>query len=164
MLRSIFRNLCVVVSVEFIFVDLSPWASMSFKAACRWISRGNWQSFMHFSTIEYSYCTTKVHIGALQREALPPGGTPVTAETFAAWKAKKEAERLAALEQQQKDAKKALKAGPSGGAPLLSGKDLFSFNPALFVDSEGAADENDYAEDEDWAEEVRTPLAFPAFS
>ncbi|XP_026189944.1 zinc finger CCCH domain-containing protein 15 [Cyclospora cayetanensis] len=89
-----------------------------------------------------------------ERQALPPGGTPVTAETFAAWKARKEAERLSELEQQQKDAKKAAK-GAAGTGPLLSGKDLFSFNPSLFVDSEGAADERDYEEDLDWAEEMR---------
>ncbi|OEH75612.1 ccch finger DNA binding related protein [Cyclospora cayetanensis] len=92
--------------------------------------------------------------GWFWRQALPPGGTPVTAETFAAWKARKEAERLSELEQQQKDAKKAAK-GAAGTGPLLSGKDLFSFNPSLFVDSEGAADERDYEEDLDWAEEMR---------
>ncbi|KAL8451792.1 hypothetical protein Emag_002615 [Eimeria magna] len=94
-----------------------------------------------------------------QRQELPPGGTPVTAETFAAWKAKKETERLAALEKQQRELRKAVKGGAAGAAgaaaSALSGKDLFSFDPSLFVDVDGAADECDYEEDADWAEEVR---------
>ncbi|KAL8431304.1 hypothetical protein ACSSS7_005389 [Eimeria intestinalis] len=94
-----------------------------------------------------------------QRQELPPGGTPVTAETFAAWKAKKEAERFAALEKQQRELRKAARGGttgaPGGAASSLSGKDLFSFDPSLFVDVDGAADECDYEEDGDWAEEVR---------
>ncbi|KAL8445033.1 hypothetical protein Emed_005918 [Eimeria media] len=94
-----------------------------------------------------------------QRQELPPGGTPVTAETFAAWKAKKESERLAALEKQQRELRKAAKGGAAAAAgaaaSALSGKDLFSFDPSLFVDVDGAADECDYEEDADWAEEVR---------
>ncbi|KAL8270573.1 hypothetical protein Esti_005544 [Eimeria stiedai] len=102
----------------------------------------------------------KLHIAVcVQRQELPPGGTPVTAETFAAWKAKKEAERLAALEQQQRELRKAAKGGAAAAAGAaassLSGKDLFSFDPSLFVDVDGAADECDYEEDADWAEEVR---------
>ncbi|KAL8438008.1 hypothetical protein Efla_003548 [Eimeria flavescens] len=93
-----------------------------------------------------------------QRQELPPGGTMVTPETFAAWKAKKEAERLSALEK-QRELKKAAKGGAAGAAGAagasLSGKDLFSFDPSLFVDVDGAADECDYEEDADWAEEVR---------
>jgi len=38
-----------------------------------------------------------------KRRALPPGGTPVTAETFKAWKEKREAERLAEVEAARKD-------------------------------------------------------------
>lgn len=91
-----------------------------------------------------------------ERQELPPGGTPVTAESFSLWKEKKEKERLLELHQQQKDARKG---GPAKGlpatGPLLSGKDLFSLDPSLFVDCEGAADEQDYEEDEDWNEEVR---------
>lgn len=90
-----------------------------------------------------------------QRQELPAGGTPVTVETFKAWKEKKEAERLLLLQQQQRDNKKGLGASRVQGTMPLSGKDLFSFDPSLFVDMEGAADEGDYEEDEDWQEEVR---------
>lgn len=82
-----------------------------------------------------------------ERLALPAGGTPVTLETFKAWKERKEKARLLAVEQErQTEAKK------TGGKGLhvLSGKDLFTYDPSLFVDDEGAADEDDYAEDEDW--------------
>lgn len=72
-------------------------------------------------------------------------------ETFALWKSKREKEHLKAIEQQQQDLKKGAKASSS---LILSGKDLFSYDPSLFVDCEGAADERDYEEDEDWAEEV----------
>eukprot|EP00921_Rhytidocystis_pertsovi_P022831 GHVQ01036379.1.p1 GENE.GHVQ01036379.1~~GHVQ01036379.1.p1 ORF type:complete len:370 (+),score=81.38 GHVQ01036379.1:423-1532(+) len=81
-----------------------------------------------------------------ERLALPVGGTPVTLETLTAWKEKKENERLAAVEQQrQAEAKR------TGGRGLgvLTGRDLFAYDPSLFVDDEGAASEDEYAEDEE---------------
>lgn len=36
-----------------------------------------------------------------KRAALPPGGTPVTLETFKAWKERREADRLARVEQER---------------------------------------------------------------
>ncbi|PHJ22063.1 zinc finger (c-x8-c-x5-c-x3-h)-2 [Cystoisospora suis] len=81
-----------------------------------------------------------------ERAALPPGGTPVTLETFTAWKQRKEEERRAQVEAQRvAEAKK----GGNKGLHILSGRDLFQFDPSLFVDDEGAAGEADYEEDEE---------------
>jgi len=76
-----------------------------------------------------------------RRKALPPGGTPVTLQSFQAWKEKREAERLAQVEQnRQVEAKK------TGGKALtgLSGRDLFTYDASLFVDDDGAASEGEY--------------------
>merc|ERR1719468_1122822 len=89
-----------------------------------------------------------------KRAALPPGGTPVTLETFKAWKERREAERLAAVEQASKEkAKKAGSKQPVG----MSGRDLFTFNAELFVDDAGAASADEYderSEHEESEEEV----------
>ena len=90
----------------------------------------------------------------LQRRALPPGGTRVTAETFAAWKSKKKEKKAEAAAAEKKKA--AAAAGPAAAAGSaaaaaaakhLSGRDLFSINPELFVDCEGAANEEDYQQE-----------------
>lgn len=85
-----------------------------------------------------------------KRAALPPGGTPVTLETFMAWREKREAQRLAEVQAQMKDQKK------KGGDKFagLSGRDLFTFDASLFADDEDAASGGEYegrseAEDED---------------
>mmetsp|Transcript_130931 Transcript_130931/g.378818 ORF Transcript_130931/g.378818 Transcript_130931/m.378818 type:complete len:365 (-) Transcript_130931:54-1148(-) len=86
-----------------------------------------------------------------RRAALPPGGTPVTLETFNAWKAKREADRLASVEEQVKDQKKA-----GGKITGLTGRDLFTFDASLFVDDDDAASEGEYddrSEHEDEEEE-----------
>eukprot|EP00930_Biecheleria_cincta_P085224 TRINITY_DN74630_c0_g1_i1.p1 TRINITY_DN74630_c0_g1~~TRINITY_DN74630_c0_g1_i1.p1 ORF type:complete len:371 (+),score=129.52 TRINITY_DN74630_c0_g1_i1:35-1147(+) len=80
-----------------------------------------------------------------RRAALPPGGTPVTKETFKAWKEKKEAERLATVEAgRQENAKK------DGGKGLvgMSGRDLFTYDASLFVDDDGAASDYDEREED----------------
>jgi len=76
-----------------------------------------------------------------RRMKLGPGGTPVTAETFKAWKEKREAERLAKVEETRQEQKKA-----SGGKGLvgMSGRDLFTYDASLFVDDEDAVDEKAY--------------------
>eukprot|EP00922_Rhytidocystis_sp_ex-Travisia-forbesii_P037779 GHVS01056276.1.p1 GENE.GHVS01056276.1~~GHVS01056276.1.p1 ORF type:complete len:355 (+),score=71.54 GHVS01056276.1:714-1778(+) len=81
------------------------------------------------------------------RLALPPGGTPVTLATLTAWRENKETERMRALEETR-----VAEAKRTGGRGLhvLTGKDLFAYDPSLFVDDEGAAGEDDYNEDEDW--------------
>lgn len=76
-----------------------------------------------------------------RRRALPPGGTPVTLQSFQAWKEKREAERLAKVEANRSEAAK-----KSGTKALqgLSGRDLFTYDASLFVDDDGAASEGEY--------------------
>lgn len=78
-----------------------------------------------------------------RRRALPPGGTMVTLDTFKAWKIQREGMRIAAVEEARKAA--ATKKGDKGYS-ALSGKDLFTYDPTLFVDEDGAVSENDYEE------------------
>jgi len=75
-----------------------------------------------------------------RRMRLGPGGTPVTMETFKAWKEKREAERIAKVEEQQAAAKKSGAKGPVG----MSGRDLFTYDASLFVDDDDAVDEQAY--------------------
>mmetsp|Transcript_114690 Transcript_114690/g.364533 ORF Transcript_114690/g.364533 Transcript_114690/m.364533 type:complete len:354 (-) Transcript_114690:101-1162(-) len=77
-----------------------------------------------------------------KRAALPPGGTPVTLASFEAWKVRKEAERLAQVEA---DSKEAQKKGGSKHAGM-SGRDLFTFDASLFVDDDEAVDADVYGE------------------
>jgi len=80
-----------------------------------------------------------------KRAALPPGGTPVTPETFKAWKEKREAERLAKVEaDRQENAKKGTK-----GLVGMSGRDLFTYDASLFKDEEGAVSADEYDEREE---------------
>ncbi|CEM07748.1 unnamed protein product [Vitrella brassicaformis CCMP3155] len=85
---------------------------------------------------------------SLKRDGL----TPVTLETFQAWKKRKEDDRLAALEEErQAEAKK------TGGKGLgvMSGRDLFTYDPTLFVDDDDAADADEYDADEEyWNEQL----------
>lgn len=75
----------------------------------------------------------------------------MTLETFMAWKQRKEEERRAQVEAQRvAEAKK----GGNKGLHVLSGRDLFQYDPSLFVDDEGAAGEADYEEDEEAWEAV----------
>lgn len=70
--------------------------------------------------------------------------TPVTPETFAAWKVKRAEKRAAELEQKIKEQEMKGKKDKSQMA-FMSGKALFTYNPELFKDDENAAD--DYNED-----------------
>lgn len=78
-----------------------------------------------------------------KRRALPPGGTPVTPETFKAWKERREADRLASVEEERQQ--DILKKGGKG-LETLSGKDLFTYDASLFVDDDGAASADEYDE------------------
>ncbi|KAK1443807.1 zinc finger-containing protein [Babesia gibsoni] len=80
-----------------------------------------------------------------QRAELPPGGEMVTAESLARWRASKEEERLESL-------KDSMQKGPN---VQLTGKDLFTFNPSLFMDDDLAADDLDYDEDIDIDEIIK---------
>lgn len=79
-----------------------------------------------------------------ERKKLPPPDklTPVTAESFAAWKearAKRKAEELEARRVEE-----AKRTGTKGFS-VLSGRALFTYDPALFVDDD-AADADVYSE------------------
>ena len=65
-------------------------------------------------------------------------GTPVTAASFAVWRAGKMAQRQAEAEARFK-AEQTKKRGGKG-LSVLSGKELFNFNASLFVDDEAAID------------------------
>ena len=66
--------------------------------------------------------------------------TPVTPETFAAWKVKRAERRAAILEQKIKEQEMKGKKDKSQMA-FMSGKALFTYNPELFQDDDNAADE-----------------------
>lgn len=67
--------------------------------------------------------------------------TPVTEESFAAWKAKKKKEKEAAIKQQVDEAKKTKKSKGTKGMMALNGRALFTFDPNLFVDDDDAEEE-----------------------
>lgn len=67
-------------------------------------------------------------------------GTPVTEESFAAWKKEKQRRKQEELEARIK-AEQAKKKGGKG-LSILSGKELFSFNSSLFIDDDSAIDTN----------------------
>eukprot|EP00441_Pelagodinium_beii_P031883 CAMPEP_0197624896 /NCGR_PEP_ID=MMETSP1338-20131121/4400_1 /TAXON_ID=43686 ORGANISM="Pelagodinium beii, Strain RCC1491" /NCGR_SAMPLE_ID=MMETSP1338 /ASSEMBLY_ACC=CAM_ASM_000754 /LENGTH=353 /DNA_ID=CAMNT_0043195149 /DNA_START=31 /DNA_END=1090 /DNA_ORIENTATION=+ len=81
-----------------------------------------------------------------RRAALPPGGTPVTLETFKAWKETREAERLAQVET---DRQKSAKKDGTKGLVGMSGRDLFTYDASLFVDDDGAVSADEYDEREE---------------
>ena len=77
------------------------------------------------------------------RAKLTGEGTPVTLETFMAWKKKKLEQKAAKVVEEKEEAlkaKKLTKQERSLGVGL-SGKDLFAFKPEMFQDDEGAADD-----------------------
>ncbi len=86
------------------------------------------------------------------RIALPPGGTPVTAETFAKWKAARDARKAAEAHALAEEITKKGSAGGASGAAggrTLSGRALFTYDSSLFVDDAAAADNFEDLEDED---------------
>ena len=87
------------------------------------------------------------------------GGTPVTLESFTAWKEKR---RLKAKEAEEA-VKKDLKTKKAAGKELAgaSGRQLFDVNPELFVDDDAAADEyvREASDDEDDAGEPNKAAA-----
>lgn len=82
-------------------------------------------------------------------------GTPVTAETFAIWRAGKLAKRQAEAEARMKEMSK--KKGSNKGLSALSGKELFNYNSSLFVDDDGAVDQEEetHYQNEQKAQEER---------
>lgn len=99
-----------------------------------------------------------------ERAALKADGlTPVTKDTFAAWKERRAKEKQALLEDQVKKAEedKALKkAATKGKNSIMNGRALFTYNPELFQDDENAAGaaELEVVEDEEEKEQVDEAL------
>jgi len=83
----------------------------------------------------------------VERHKLGKNLTPVTQETFAIWKQTRQDKKVAEADalRQAKDAKHA--AGKNVG---MSGRDLFSYNPEWFEDSEEEEEEDSRADREDW--------------
>jgi hypothetical protein len=74
--------------------------------------------------------------------------TPVTVETFSKWKEEQKKKREAAVEEKRVEAAK--KQGGKG-LGVLSGRDLFTYDPSLFVDDDEAAGDDDYEiQETDW--------------
>ncbi|KAJ1609379.1 hypothetical protein OIY81_1384 [Cryptosporidium canis] len=73
-----------------------------------------------------------------ERLELPGPGTPVTFESFMEWKKKKE-----------KEEEDKAKADAAKHGKQMSGRDLFVYDPSLFVDDEDAAEGDTYEIDED---------------
>lgn len=90
------------------------------------------------------------------------GGTPVTEESFKVWKEKVQKEReieLKALLEEEAKKKKSRSDKKADGEKVeqsaISGKDLFSINPELFIDDAKAQKVDDYNEDEAYLDEMR---------
>ncbi|XP_026327949.1 zinc finger CCCH domain-containing protein 15 homolog [Hyposmocoma kahamanoa] len=73
-----------------------------------------------------------------ERAALGPNQTKITLETFLAWKKKKIKEKQDALAQAEEQRRTDFKAGRAVG---LSGREMFSFDPALAADDDEEGDE-----------------------
>ena len=72
--------------------------------------------------------------------------TPVTLESFNAWKKRKEEKKKAELEAKIA-AEEAKGKKDKSQLAFMSGKALFSYNPELFADDENAADDVDFEEE-----------------
>lgn len=83
-----------------------------------------------------------------ERAALPSGGTLVTEDTFKAWLKRKAEEKREAAEREKQAIIEASSKKDQRGLGL-SGRDLFQFDPTLFIDDDGAADQDLYGDLED---------------
>ena len=89
-----------------------------------------------------------------ERAKLPNEGlTPVTLETFLAWKQRKAERKQKELEEKMKE--EAKKNASSKGTNVLSGRALFKYDPNLFQDDEDAAAGDIYEERNEEEEEEK---------
>lgn len=72
--------------------------------------------------------------------------TPVTLENFLKWKEEKKRKK----EQVRKEAEEKRLADIKAGKTLMSGREMFVFNPDVFVDDDEAADDDAYRADDDY--------------
>jgi len=77
------------------------------------------------------------------------GVTAVTWESFTKWKADRDARKKQAAEKELKE-KQERKTG-------MSGRELFTFNPDMFIDDDDAVDDQDYDHDEDAPDDPDQP-------
>jgi hypothetical protein len=83
--------------------------------------------------------------------------TPMTEELFLKWKEEEEQRRVKEVAQKAKEVKQKAKA--KGSNAQLSGRDLFTFDPSMFVDDDEAADDDAYVIREDFAESAEAKQA-----
>ena len=76
-----------------------------------------------------------------QRAKLTAEGTPVTLESFMAWKEKKKKEQAEKKEEKKDEKMKKLSKVERSMGMGLSGRELFDFKPDAFVDDDSAADD-----------------------
>lgn len=107
--------------------------------------------------LEEEHAATVEELIEEERRKLPTTGlTPVTAESFAAWKKRREEKRASELE--AKRVEEAKKTGTKGYS-VLSGRALFSYDPSLFVDDDAADDEVYEVKERDAEEEAAAVAA-----
>lgn len=98
-----------------------------------------------------------------ERHQLPSEGLiPVTLDTFLKWKADRAQRKQQEAEErmQQEIAKAATKGGNKVfGSGVMSGKALFTYDPSLFQDDDGAVDEDNYEEDSGDEQTINTVQA-----
>ena len=83
-----------------------------------------------------------------ERRKLPSEGlTPVTLASFNKWKEDRARRKQEELE--KKMAAEVAQKGVRGAKGIMSGKALFTYDPTLFMDDDGAADDKQYEEDSD---------------
>ena len=83
-----------------------------------------------------------------ERRALPSEGLiPVTFETFTQWKKDKAERKQKELEERIAQEQAKGKKGDSKNFGFMSGKALFTYDPTLFQDDDGAADDTQYEEE-----------------
>jgi hypothetical protein len=73
--------------------------------------------------------------------------TPVTKESFFAWKERRKKQKQELLETQMKEAEEKAAAGKKAGKgknSIMNGRALFQYNPDLFKDDENAVDNDAY--------------------
>lgn len=70
-------------------------------------------------------------------------GTPVTAASFATWRAAKLAKKQAEAEERMKLAETKKKGGKDVKGSVLSGKELYNYNASLFIDDDAAIDQKE---------------------